>query len=190
MKKYLAAVLFWMSSVEALITLPTDYLVSFGSNEAPLQIVEYMSLSCAHCISAYQEDFDEIQKQFIEKGLVQWVFHPYPQDEVTMAAFTCMPVLSMEKRRVFLDVLLREAHTAQPSLLLEMVRGFAAKIGKKVPDPRAEGELSGQDIEAFISFLSSTEIDATPLLSVNGVLRMDLRPTLKDIQQEACRHAK
>jgi protein-disulfide isomerase len=137
----------------------------------------------------YQEDFEQIEKKFIDTGLVQWVFHPYPQDEVTMAAFVCMPALSMEKRRVLLDALLKEANNASPSLLLEMVKGFASKIGKKVPDPR-EGEVSGQEIEAFVSFLSETEIEATPLLSVNGVLRMDLRPNLKDIQQEALRYEK
>ena len=49
-----------------------------GKADAKLTIIEYASLSCPHCAKFNSEVLPRIRAEYIDKGLVRWVFRDYP----------------------------------------------------------------------------------------------------------------
>jgi len=54
--------------------------VSLGNPQAPLRVVMYYSLTCPHCHEFQKNDLPKIQKEFIDKGLVHFIFRDFPTD--------------------------------------------------------------------------------------------------------------
>jgi protein-disulfide isomerase len=49
-----------------------------GKADAKLTIIEYASLSCPHCAKFNSTVLPRIKAEYIDKGLVRWVFRDYP----------------------------------------------------------------------------------------------------------------
>ena len=49
-----------------------------GSPEAPVKVIEYADFQCPACASFFQELEDDLDKQYIETGQVQLIFHEFP----------------------------------------------------------------------------------------------------------------
>jgi protein-disulfide isomerase len=60
--------------------------VSIGNPHAPLTIVMYYSLTCPHCHQYQEEELPKIQKEYIDKGLVRFVFRDFPTDSTAVKA--------------------------------------------------------------------------------------------------------
>ena len=48
-----------------------------GSPDAPIKVIEISDFGCGYCRVFNQETFPEIEKEFIETGLVEWKFVPF-----------------------------------------------------------------------------------------------------------------
>ena len=53
-------------------TLQND--ITYGSESAPVAIVEYASLSCSHCKYFHDDVFKPLKKNYIDSGKVKFVF--------------------------------------------------------------------------------------------------------------------
>ena len=65
-----------------------------GSDEAPIKIVEYSSLTCGHCSSFHKVDFPIIKEKYIDTGKVQFIFKEFPLNKPALDAskiLRCMP---------------------------------------------------------------------------------------------------
>ena len=58
--------------------------IVLGSKDAPIEVIEYMSLTCSHCATFHKEIYPEIKKNFIDKGFVKLEYRNFPLD---LAAF-------------------------------------------------------------------------------------------------------
>lgn len=54
--------------------------VSLGKPQAPLKVVMYYSLTCPHCHEFQKDELPRIQREFIDKGLVYFIFRDFPTD--------------------------------------------------------------------------------------------------------------
>lgn len=75
--------------------LQSDYTI--GDKNAPVQMIEYASLSCPHCAEFTREAFDKVKKDYIDTGKVLFVFRHFPlnQPALTAAMFAdCQAQLS------------------------------------------------------------------------------------------------
>ncbi len=70
--------------------IPLDHYsgleVSIGQPYAPLTIVMYYSLSCGHCHDFQEKVLPEIKTEFIDKGLVRFVYRDFPTDHFAVKA--------------------------------------------------------------------------------------------------------
>jgi protein-disulfide isomerase len=57
--------------------LPEMFL---GEADAPVTIVEYMSLTCPHCASFHNETFDALKTKYIDGGQVRFIVRDFPFD--------------------------------------------------------------------------------------------------------------
>lgn len=74
-------------------TLPTrEFLLTqqesdffIGKDNAKVTIFEYSSLNCPHCASFHHEVFKKIKAEYIDKGLVKYVYRDFPLNRVALA---------------------------------------------------------------------------------------------------------
>ena len=60
--------------------------VCIGNPHAPLTIIMYYSLTCPHCHDYQKDELPKIQSEFIDKGLVRFVFRDFPTDAFAIKA--------------------------------------------------------------------------------------------------------
>lgn len=62
----------------------SDYTI--GNKKAPVQMIEYASLSCPHCAEFTREAFDRLKKEYIDSGKVLFVFRHFPLNQPALTA--------------------------------------------------------------------------------------------------------
>ena len=60
--------------------------VSIGKADAPVTIVEYMSMTCPHCAAFHRETFDAIKEKYVDTGKVRFILREFPLDNKAVAA--------------------------------------------------------------------------------------------------------
>ena len=53
-----------------------------GSPDAPVEVIEYASLTCHHCATFHNEVLPQVKKEFIDTGKVRLVYRDFPLDRV------------------------------------------------------------------------------------------------------------
>ena len=61
--------------------------MALGPEDAKVQIVEYMSMTCPHCANFHNKTFDEIKKKYDDSGKVRFIIREFPFDPRAAAAF-------------------------------------------------------------------------------------------------------
>lgn len=61
--------------------------MALGNANAPVTIVEYMSMTCPHCANFHNETFDAIKAKYIDTGKVRFIVREFPFDPRAAAAF-------------------------------------------------------------------------------------------------------
>ena len=57
-----------------------------GSNDAPIKIKEYFSLTCGHCANFHKNTLPKLKDKYIDKGKIQLEFVDYPLDRLAVIA--------------------------------------------------------------------------------------------------------
>ncbi|MGF6172466.1 DsbA family protein [Ensifer sp. 4252] len=61
--------------------------MAIGDANAPVTIVEYMSMTCPHCAAFHNNTFEAIKTKYIDSGKVRFVLREFPFDPRAAAAF-------------------------------------------------------------------------------------------------------
>ena len=69
---------------ELLKILPSDIVI--GDKKAPVLMIEYASLSCPHCSSFTREAFDKFKTEYLDTGLVKFVYRDFPLNKQALVA--------------------------------------------------------------------------------------------------------
>jgi protein-disulfide isomerase len=76
-----------------------------GSDDAPIKVIEYSSLTCGHCASFHKMELPQIQKAYIDTGKVQFIFKEFPLNEPAVAASQILRCMPMDKYVSFMGLL-------------------------------------------------------------------------------------
>lgn len=87
---------------EKTVTLPTR---SLGSEDAPITVMEFSSLTCSHCGHFHTETFPEIRKNYIETGKVRFIFRELPLNKPAMDASQILRCLPEDQYVSFMQLL-------------------------------------------------------------------------------------
>ena len=61
-------------------------ILSIGSSTAKVTVKVFSSLTCPHCANFHNEVFNNLKKDFIDKGLVKFEHHAFPLDLAALNA--------------------------------------------------------------------------------------------------------
>ena len=60
-------------------------VMTLGSENAPITMIEYASLSCSHCGAFHRDTLPKIKKNYIDTGKVRLIYHDFPLGGLAMA---------------------------------------------------------------------------------------------------------
>lgn len=79
--------------------------IAVGAGNAPVTIVEYASMTCAHCAGFYAATFPELKRKYIDTGKVRFVLREFPLDPLAAAGFMLARCAGDNKRNAIVDLL-------------------------------------------------------------------------------------
>lgn len=152
--------------------LPSNYHIQFGDPNAKIEVIQYFSFMCPHCLDLFQKEFQEIKTGYIDTGKISWVFHPVPMDLLTVQGMDCLEKLTGKEKRVFLITIL-EVLSLEDTLLSASYMQKAMEIFQKpLPDLKEKDYLSKTRAfqDAFCFLKQKERIEAVPIVEINGQL--------------------
>src|ERR1700704_1077435 len=60
--------------------------IPMGSENAPVTIIEYASMTCPHCAAFENTVFPKLKEKYIDTGKVRFIMREYPLDRLAAAA--------------------------------------------------------------------------------------------------------
>lgn len=146
-KRLVPTLILYTLSLSAFEKLPQEYTVCFGSKEAPVEIIQYFSLTCPHCVSLFRTDFPEIKKDFIDAAKIKYTFHPVPMDLPTLQLMICLEKLPNSEKQILLKVMLEELDLEHPEITPILLK-YAMQLLKK-PVLDLESDEAIKEASAF-----------------------------------------
>ncbi len=145
---------------------------SLGDREAPIEIIEFASLTCSHCAHFHQEVLPRLKSDYIDSGQVRFVYRDFPLDRYALYGSMLARCSGDKGFFPFIDVL----YAQQPKWMraadpLKSLGQIARQSGMTSEDFKVC--LSNQAIEDGIlaDRLESQrqyDIQATPTIIING----------------------
>ncbi|WP_184356628.1 DsbA family protein [Rhizobium sp. BK602] len=82
--------------------------IALGKEDAPVKIVEYMSLTCPHCAHFAVTTFDAIKQKYVDTGKVRFIIREFPFDPRAAAAFMLARCAPQEQYVPMVEMLFKQ----------------------------------------------------------------------------------
>lgn len=144
---------------------------TIGSNDAPVKIIEYASLTCHHCKQFHTATLPEMKTKYIDTGLVQIEFREFPLNAPALEAAMLARCLPADKYEGYTSLLFKtqEEWTAKPDYIASLRQN--AKLAG-LTDAQADACLASPEVKQFVAanVKEGTEkwkVESTPTFIVN-----------------------
>ena len=150
-------------------------VLSIGNPDAKITVKVFSSLTCPHCANFHSAVFNNLKRDYIDKGLVKFEHHAFPLD---LAALNAEVIVRCTDNNDKKFKLLEEIYNKQKlwavgsditkinDLIKEVGLGFnltKEKMDKCLNNSKAQDEILNQRIEAQKKY----KIESTPTIIVN-----------------------
>lgn len=147
-----------------------------GDPNAPIEIVEYSSLTCPHCRQFHIEILPELKKNYLDTGRAKLVYRDFPFDQLGLMAAILARCAPPSRYFQFLDVLFqnqekwsRDADPVKALARIGTLGGLSESDFKACTNNQAivDGVLQSR-LEAGNRY----EVNSTPSFIINGEKRI------------------
>lgn len=143
-----------------------------GKVDAPVTIIEYASMTCPHCADFHAKTMPRIKSEYIDKGLVRFVFRPFPLDQLAARATLLVQCAPRDGYFSMLDILFRSqndwSRAADPVAALEQIGRTVGLSDADVDRCMADQATVDKVVAGMQDAQSRFGIDSTPSFVVNG----------------------
>ncbi|MCJ9429402.1 DsbA family protein [Kordiimonas marina] len=147
--------------------------VVYGDANAPVEIIEYASITCPHCAQFYRDEFPELKKEFIDTGKVKFIFRNFLLNRLDLAASTVARCGDMDTTKKLMQILYERQAQWEGSKTPE---DELAAIARRVGISRTEFDrcLENTKMHEHLTKMSTIaqkqyQVKGTPTLFVNGI---------------------
>ena len=135
-----------------------------GDPDAPVEIIEYASMTCPHCASFHEGVFPQLKEEYIDTGKVRFVLREFPFDPLAAAVF----MLARCSDAKYYDVV---------DLFFEQQRTWAVREGA-LGEIRKLAKQAGFTDEAFETCLTDQKLlDGINAVKDHGARELGVRAT-------------
>ena len=149
--------------------------LSIGSAKAKVTVKVFSSLTCPHCADFHTTIFNNLKKDYIDKGLVRFEHHAFPLD---LAALNAEIIVRCQLNNDKKFKLLEEIYIRQKSWAvgsdINKINILIKKIGlnfnlseKKMDSCLKDGDTQDQILNERIDAQKKYKIDSTPTIIIN-----------------------
>ena len=150
-------------------------ILSIGSPDAKIVVKVFSSLTCPHCANFHTAVFNNLKKDYIDKGLVKFEHHAFPLDLAALNAEVIIrcQIDNEKKFRLLEEIYKKQKFWAVGSdikkinnLIKKIGLGFNLsedKMNKCLSDNKAQDDILNQRIEAQKKY----KIKSTPTIIIN-----------------------
>jgi protein-disulfide isomerase len=79
---------------------------AIGRPDAPVQVLEFFSLTCSHCAAFYRDTMPQVKQKLVEPGTIRFVYRDFPLDRLALTAAAVARSLPAERYEPFVGALL------------------------------------------------------------------------------------
>ncbi|MEO1105441.1 MAG: DsbA family protein [Pseudomonadota bacterium] len=163
-----AAVPFTATLAAAADPLPDKVM---GDPDAPVEIVEYASMTCPHCASFHATTFKQIKEEYIDTGKAKFILREFPFDPLAAAVFM-LARCADDKYYDVVDLYFEtQRQWAVRQGALPVIRSLAKQAG--FTDQSFEACLTDQKLLDGINAVKDAGyakgVRATPTIFIDGV---------------------
>jgi len=143
-----------------------------GREDAPIQVIEFFSMTCSHCASFHTKTFPEVKTRLIDQGMVRFEMRAFPLDGLALRAHAMARSLGKEKYYPMVGMLLeKQASWANAEDPIDALR----KLGRLAGMSSAEFDATMRNrplLESIVAMrqdaLKDWDINATPSFVINN----------------------
>ena len=150
-------------------------ILSIGNSDAKVTVKVFSSLTCPHCADFHISIYDNLKKDFIDKGLVKFEHHAFPLDLAALNAEIIVRchVNNDEKFKLLKKIYEKQKDWAIGSdinKINDAIKKIGAelnledkKMSKCLNDDKAQDDILNQRIDAQKKY----KIESTPTIVIN-----------------------
>ncbi|MDB2415345.1 DsbA family protein [Rickettsiales bacterium] len=154
-----------------ILTVRSDDIV-IGSEDAPVTIFEYASLTCSHCAAFYNDTYQVLKKNYIDNGKVRLVYRDFPLDGAALRGAQLARCDKDKDPHKFLKVMYStQSNWATKKNFLEILSNIGKLGGIKGEEFDAciaDENLERSIMESKYHAISVLEVRSTPTFFING----------------------
>ena len=84
--KFLIICIFFIFSEYEIVKAKTDEEVFLGNKDAKIVVIEYASMTCAHCANFHKKVYPKIKENYIDTNKIKFIFRDFPLDKQALFA--------------------------------------------------------------------------------------------------------
>jgi protein-disulfide isomerase len=144
---------------------------TFGTDDAPVTIIEYASLTCPHCRTFHIDVWPGLKEKYVDTGKVRFIMREFPFDPRSTAGFMLARCAGDEKWYPTLDLLYRTQETwarvSDGTGAMKSVMGMTG-MDEAAFEACLQNEELMQQVQAVAEAGRGFGVDSTPTFFVNG----------------------
>ncbi len=145
-----------------------------GDPGAPIEIIEYASMTCSHCARFHNVTLPDLKTHYIETGRARLVFRDYPLDRLALAVSALARCGGRETFFGYLDILFRTQErwlsAADPIEELRLVVESAGGDPAAVDGCMSDEATIERILQGMMEAQSTHDVRSTPTLVINGTV--------------------
>ena len=160
-----------------------------GSDDAPIKIKEYFSLTCGHCANFHKNTLPKLKNKYIDKGKIQLEFIDYPLDRLAVIAAALARTLPSKEGYVkAIDVLLQKqkqwAYSKKPLEELYSIAKLFGVSSKKFDEIKKNIPLMQEIINKMEKESKNFNIESTPTFIINNEHKISGALSFKEFENK------
>lgn len=151
------------------IFLATDpQQLVFGKDEAPVTVIEYTALACAHCAYFHKTILPEIKKKYIDTGKIRFIFRHFPIDHYSLKAAVIVNQVPLPKRLVTIDRIFAEQKNWMGEQAIEKLAHICNLPVEKCQEVANDQTMLNRTLQPRLDVEKIASVEGTPTFFIDG----------------------
>ncbi|MDE0391649.1 MAG: DsbA family protein [Rhodospirillales bacterium] len=146
--------------------------LALGDPDAPVTVIEYLSLTCPHCRWFHQNIFEPLKRDYVDTGKVRFVARDFPLNMPAVQATILAHCAGRDRYFAFVDVLFATfddwASSRDYTDKLAQIGELGGVSRDRFDACLADTDLENAIFQSMASAQAEYDVSSTPTLIVNG----------------------